>query len=169
MQSWKLRVLFQCKLVEHRPPVQVLQSCWYVNRTRRAYKMAALTDVVNWTIGASTLWMSYIVGSPYRSWKRPHTNGPLWCATHPWSFTVNLDPAERDRQEDSLLVFPFGTCWGSHSLQEIEGKITWGDERMWAQHVRAWHSFLQTQVSVMGCHRWDIQGGRCMIRVTGVI
>lgn len=155
--------------MEHYSPLAGIAVVLICQPYQTAYKMAALTDIVNWTIRASTLWMSYIVGSPYRSWKRPHANGLRWCATHPWSFTVNLDPAERDRQEDSLLVLPFGTCWGSHSLQEIEGKITWGDERMWAQHVRAWHSFLQTQVSVMGCHRWDIQGGRRMIRVTGVI
>lgn len=59
-----------------------------------------------------------------------------WHPTHPRSFTVNLDPSKWDRQEDSLLVFPLGTCWGSHSLQEIKRRTTWGDERMWAWHGR---------------------------------
>ena len=38
--------------------------------------------------------------------------------THPRSLVINLDPAEGHGEKDSLLVLPFGTSRGSHSLQE---------------------------------------------------
>lgn len=53
---------------------------------------------------------------------QPHHGPPTPTRTHPRSFTVNLDPTERHRQEDSLLVLPFGTCRGSHSLREMKGR-----------------------------------------------
>lgn len=74
-----------------------------------------------------------------------------WHFTHPWSFTVDLDAAERDRQEDSLFVLPFGTCRGSHSLKmKMKG---------YELGVRDSRLFLPTQVSVTVGDGWgEIEG-----------
>ena len=98
-----------------------------------------------------------VVLVPSSSWAGSDSAAPQWprpdrsrlrhhSLTHPRSLVINLDPAEGHGEKDSLLVLPFGTSRGSHSLQERRRGEMKGNELSRKDSVPP----SMIQVSVMG-------------------